>query len=98
MREAQSTDAAHCNSQPGSQPVSSCLLLLPCCRTKLGDVMPDIKDPDTGKPQDPELGSSKGRDTLMGAVLTVTVAIVAVCVLRRPQVLGSLLRKLFARA
>jgi hypothetical protein len=33
---------------------------------------------------------------MMGAVLTVAVAIVAVCVLRRPQALAGIMRRAFA--
>lgn len=67
-------------------------------RAKIGGVLPaEAKDPDTGKPAGE--GPFKGRrlDTMMGAVVTVAVAIVAVCVLRRPAALGGLLRRLFAR-
>jgi hypothetical protein len=73
--------------------------LLPHCRAKIGKVVPEAKDPDTGKPADSE-GPFAGKrmDTLMGAVVTVAVAIMAVCLVKRPQALGGLLRKLFARA
>ncbi len=60
--------------------------------------MPEAKDPDTGKPMAGEgPGAGKRLDTIMGAVVTVAVAIMAACLLKRPQVLGGLLRKLFAR-
>ncbi len=57
----------------------------------------------TGKPvseQEQEQGPFKGRrmDTVMGAVLTVAVAIVAMCVLKRPQAVAGVMRRAFARA